>query len=523
MLGVTTKGCKMASQTDGYWSRSWALLTRDKGWIKPVLVVAAASLVPIVGQFGANGYALEWGRLTAWGVDSAPKQKDVNVSGCIKSGARAFVVSLGIGLVFGLVNGVIRTVLGSVFGGLISLAVTIASAVLIMIASLRATIYQSIGAGYEIERIADMIKRDYKGLLRVGGLTALLTLGVGFMAGILMTIVLFANAGSLYEMLMLGDITAMNDREIAITVLRWLGSIMPTFFVLLYFFSIAGTITNLLTTTAVALWMRQFDVQHWGESSDPLPNTAPGGPSATTYGGVPAGQTPSGQYEQSQQPAGMGDASWQNPVAEVPQPYAPQASEEPQALPMVVPEVQQVQPQQPQQPAQPVVTPPPQTFDLMSAVEPEPQAVPAETYEEPSSEVPGLEDVLREIDAQRAAEDRRQSTTFTLDEASSAPAPAVEPAQPQPMVPTFSLFEAEAAPASPEPALEPMVEEIPVPYVERSDEQVVSVIDLTGPAPMPVREETPEDVLPMEPAFEPEVQQVDDEPQILPEPDGDEE
>ena len=30
----------MATNSEKYFSRSWALLTRDKGWIKPILVMA---------------------------------------------------------------------------------------------------------------------------------------------------------------------------------------------------------------------------------------------------------------------------------------------------------------------------------------------------------------------------------------------------------------------------------------------------------------------------------------------------
>ena len=88
----------MASNNEGYLSHSWGLLTRDEGWIKPLLVLAAAQLVPVIGPIGVNGYVLEWARLTAWGVDSSPKQKGVDIGGCIKSGARALAVSLGFGL-----------------------------------------------------------------------------------------------------------------------------------------------------------------------------------------------------------------------------------------------------------------------------------------------------------------------------------------------------------------------------------------------------------------------------------------
>ena len=64
-------------ENEKYFSRSWAMLTRDKGWIKPILVMAVAQLVPIAGYIGAKGYMLEWARLTAWGVAAAPKQKNV--------------------------------------------------------------------------------------------------------------------------------------------------------------------------------------------------------------------------------------------------------------------------------------------------------------------------------------------------------------------------------------------------------------------------------------------------------------
>ena len=49
----------MASNNEGYLSHSWGLLTRDEGWIKPLLVLAAAQLVPVIGPIGVNGYVLE--------------------------------------------------------------------------------------------------------------------------------------------------------------------------------------------------------------------------------------------------------------------------------------------------------------------------------------------------------------------------------------------------------------------------------------------------------------------------------
>ena len=91
-------------------ARSWALLTRDRGWIKPILAMIAATLVPIVGLLGVMGYAAEWARLTAWGVTSSPKQKNVRVGACIASGWRVFVVTV----VWSIANSIILGLLALV-------------------------------------------------------------------------------------------------------------------------------------------------------------------------------------------------------------------------------------------------------------------------------------------------------------------------------------------------------------------------------------------------------------------------
>ena len=160
-----------------YFSRSWALLTRDKGWIKPILIMTAASLVPIVGFLGVQGYALEWARLTAWGVDSSPQQKNVDVGGCITSGARAFVVSLGLGLAVSLATGLITLLfsvfpgaLGMLLGSIASFAttlVTVVTTMFILACQLRCAIYEQIGAGYRIDRVFEMVKRDTNGFARL--------------------------------------------------------------------------------------------------------------------------------------------------------------------------------------------------------------------------------------------------------------------------------------------------------------------------------------------------------------------
>lgn len=280
----------MASPNDSYWSKSWSLLTRDEGWYKPLLVLAAAKLIPIVGPFGVDGYGLEWARLTSWGVDSSPKQRNVDVGACIKSGARAFVVALGYGFVFGLLRALLTGILGPI-GGLLAAAITVFGGVFMIVAKLRATIYQTIGSGFQLERIIDMIKHDYMGLLRVSGLYAILMLVVSMLGAVLFGGVLISNMGSVFVELAMNN--AVDDAYIAAKMLAALGSAMPALCILSYPFMVATTFVQLIMDTAVGLWMRQFDVQNWGNSHDPIPALAQPAAKETTGQTAPAAAVPS--------------------------------------------------------------------------------------------------------------------------------------------------------------------------------------------------------------------------------------
>ena len=300
----------MASDNRGYWSRSWELLTRDSGWIKPVLVLAAARFVPIVGPFGADGYGLEWARLTSWGVDSSPKQKGVDISACIRTGAKAFVVSLGYAAALVALNWISGLLLGQTLGGILYLALSYVGMVLILVAKLRATIYQTIGAGYQVDRIADMVKRDYKGLLRIAGLILLMAIASALVFSILFSVVVAVSmGGAVSELARMGIYGYSDDWVVVSTVMKALASVMPAICVLMFAVSVVHSFTSLIQATAVGLWMRQFDVTNWGESSDPLPSDQPHTSATSTeaqaeYPGLPAAQ---GQASASQ----PHDQGWQ--------------------------------------------------------------------------------------------------------------------------------------------------------------------------------------------------------------------
>lgn len=266
-----------------YFSRSWALLTRDKGWVKPLLVMTAAELVPVAGSLGNKGYVLEWARLTAWGVDSAPKQRNVDVGGCIASGWRGFVVELGWGIVLGIaiafastilysLPGVLGALLGGLFG-LVSIGIGACSSTVMAIAEIRAAIYERIGAGYNVSRIFEMVGRDTSGFGRV----FLVHLACAAVAGLAGSVAALVVAAMLMPMIMVG--AAGGSREQVLGVLAAsMGLIFVLVVVLILLFSFVGNMVRMITTTATALWMRQFDVPSWGRSEEPLPNTPPSVP-----------------------------------------------------------------------------------------------------------------------------------------------------------------------------------------------------------------------------------------------------
>lgn len=268
-------------QRDRYFARSWALITQDQGWIKPVLLLTLAQLVPILGPLGVSGYVVEWARLLAWNVNAAPKQRGVNIGSCISSGWRTFVVYLGWGclIFFALI------ILGVVplIGGLLAFAGTIFCFYLeqlLRVAALRASIYQKLGAGYNGARIWEMGARDVEGLLRILGIDLVGNLIIGLIFAIVGTIVVVAmvpavvafanNFEVLYTAGAQNELYALIDKIVGV-----FASFAPAFVIVSLVSSFLSTLLNMIVMGAMGLWMRQFNVPAWGRSEDPLPQPLP--------------------------------------------------------------------------------------------------------------------------------------------------------------------------------------------------------------------------------------------------------
>lgn len=336
----------MAYGADGkphYISRSWDMLTRDKGWIKVILLLALASFVPFVGLIGLVGYGLEWARLTAWGIDSSPKQRGVRIGECLASGWRALVVTfvwmfvwmLAAGIVNSIADVLLPDALANLIGSLLVLA-QLFYILVVYVAVLRAAIYTKISAGLNPSRVLEMVKRAPGDLFFfvlipiVGGLIVS-AIWIFFMllggVSVLPDIIKMARAatGSFDDTMFIRHLTAM------------LRIVMPIAAIAGYLSSVVNAATSLLSYNAVGLWMRQFDVARWGGPSDPLPQAAslptstvpPTTPGAG--GGYPAQQPPVTYAPPANQPyqAPAGQACQQTTApatVPVPSPQDPEAS-----------------------------------------------------------------------------------------------------------------------------------------------------------------------------------------------------
>lgn len=334
----------MNAQNLGFMS-SWHMLTRDKGWVKPVLVLTLVGWIPILGQIVLMGYGLEWARLTAWGVDAAPKQRGVDYGKVLSTGGRAFLVSLSLGFVIALVLQVVfpgslyMLFTGLTAGNAVSVATAMASgaamSILTMVASiamgtflqaatLRATLYDSFSAGWRLNRLFQMIGRDFGGFLKV----LLVTLIGGAISGmyafvVSLVLMLVVMGGVMSATAFVGlSGSYMNGWHFLLEQLLRIGAGPLLLFIvvviaLAFVGSAISTAMSLLSMNAMGQWFCRFDVHRWGVSADPLPSDVPhrGGASDS---GMGAPVNPTASDASTAQPGSNGNdfaqsASWSQP------------------------------------------------------------------------------------------------------------------------------------------------------------------------------------------------------------------
>lgn len=286
---------------------SWKMLTRDKGWIKPLLVLTLVSWIPILGQIAVLGYGLEWARLTAWGVDSAPKQRGVQYGKVLTTGGIGFLVALTMSIVLGLANIILfgGAYVGAAFpllsgmtisglaagtgGGLLFGGVSFAAVLLMMIvnvffgtfisaAMMRSTVYDSFSAGWRIDRLFQMVIRDLGGFFHtyavslIGSIVSGLASMLITVAGVLVVgVSAFALA---YGMPVDGihyDPGALLMHIGAFPILVFVILAIVAFFAV----QVVGVAMQLVSINAMGQWFCRYDVNRWGVSSAPLPVGTP--------------------------------------------------------------------------------------------------------------------------------------------------------------------------------------------------------------------------------------------------------
>lgn len=391
-----------------YFSRAWSLLTREKGWWKPVAVCAAADLVPVAGPLGVLGYKLEWARLVAWGADVSPKRHGVRVGSCISSGWRGFLVLLVWGLVMSVIGGVCGAL--PLIGGLLSTLWTICCLYLgmvVSVATLRATIYQKAGAGFSWKNLVELGRRDPSGLLSILGWEMLCYLVIALVSGIVLSvtalgavprIISLASELGYYNSGLYGyDYGSLyGGSEYYVTQLAMelffyvIAAFGPTLIVLGLIALVLRNGISMVVYAALGLWIRQFDVANWGRSEEPLPSTAFAGEKVMDAAAPVA-------------PATVVDAPAEAPVRPA-EPVAPVAEPEPAA---VEPEPAAVEPT-------PVAV---ESTPMAALAEPEEPAASEPEYAPDGSEVIGVESV-----AKAAPKQNEPAGEGPSDEESDAPA-----------------------------------------------------------------------------------------------------
>lgn len=286
---------------------SWKMLTRDKGWIKPILVLTLVGWIPILGQIVLLGYAFEWARLTAWGVDSAPKQRGVDYGKVLTTGGRAFVISLAVNialsiiesLVFGIEAGTLGLfgTSGSVLGnialvgamggaGVVAVACGVVNMLMgtfIMVASLRATVYDDFSAGWRLDRIFQMISSDLGGFMRVYVISLLAGLVNWLYSMVLSVLAAIVFMGGAAGVMAYGYGAGMMGHGVERALVQALLGMGPAVLLLVVVLAVVAmfvggaisTAMQLVTINATGQWFVRFDLPRWGVSSAPLPDGVP--------------------------------------------------------------------------------------------------------------------------------------------------------------------------------------------------------------------------------------------------------
>jgi hypothetical protein len=123
-----------------------------------------------------------------------------------------------------------------------------------------------------------MLKQDFGGIARIAGLSAVISLIVTLLVGAIFALVLvnlFTHLLSYFPMLEYTDtisgLTVYEGFMLVAALLSLIKGYALAFAALLFLINLGIVFIQIIIINAVGLWMRQFNVSTWGNSSTPLP------------------------------------------------------------------------------------------------------------------------------------------------------------------------------------------------------------------------------------------------------------
>ena len=260
-----------------YLTRSWRMLTREKGWMKAIILLTLCGLIPIIGGLVVLGAAFEWARLTAWGVESSPKQKSIDFGKCLKTGFFAFIIMLIVQVILHIVMAVVIAIVP--FLTILSLPALLFGEVVAGVIALYATIYDRFSAAMSFSNLWKMISHDWKGLLKITGdqiILGLILSALGFLWTIVTGIILLGTAapGLAGEISQLANpyVSSGSEASIVLAIIaRLITAFLPLIVLSWIAITFSSVFTLLLSYNMMGLWMLQFRVSEWTNPDNPLP------------------------------------------------------------------------------------------------------------------------------------------------------------------------------------------------------------------------------------------------------------
>lgn len=277
----------------GYFSTVWGDIKNSPGWFSKFMRLSLVSLIPVFGSLVLLGYFYGWARDIAWNVHRPlPQRIFGNEDGHLYS--RGFFL-LVISFVFSLVPWVVSWIVGFVsgvsfastgwmawpfgfgFDALMAIASFALSAGLfvfavlfIYVGAMRTSIYGTLSAGFQVEKIWNMIRYDLAGLFRIFGMSLLMSL--------IYSVVLIVLVIVLSIIFSLG-ITLLIVAFGSETTSAWsVGAIIAGILLFVLYLAAIGlsiafaeVFIAAFVARALGYWTRQFRVDQWGGQDDPMP------------------------------------------------------------------------------------------------------------------------------------------------------------------------------------------------------------------------------------------------------------